>query len=78
MNTKLNYEDKNTEALSVGIIGWFVGMLTHMLGANTFVILQTAEIFWLLLGTLAAAEKLKKYKENQNFPEKSENPVGLS
>jgi hypothetical protein len=35
-------------------------------------------MFWLLLGTLAAAEKLRKYKENQNFPEKSEKPVVLS
>jgi hypothetical protein len=78
MNTKLNYEDKNIEALSVGIIGWFVGILVHMLGANTFVILQTAEMFWLLLGTLAAAEKLRKYKENENFPEKLEKPVVLS
>jgi len=28
-----------------------------MIGANTFVILQTSEMFWLLLGTLAGVEK---------------------
>ena len=71
MNVKLKYEDKNIDALSLGITGWFVGILVHTLGANTFVILQTAEMFWLLLGTVASAERLQKYKTIQTFTEKS-------
>ncbi len=71
MNVKLKYEDKNIDALSLGITGWFVGILVHILGANTFVILQTAEMFWLLLGTVASAERLQKYKTIQTFTEKS-------
>jgi hypothetical protein len=73
MNLKSNYEDKNIEALSLGITGWFVGILAHALGANTFVILQTAEMFWLLLGTVASAERLQKHKIIQTFTEKSKN-----
>ena len=55
--------DDFLNSFSIGMLGWFVGILFHMIPANTFVILQTSEMFWILSGTLAAVERAKV----QNF-----------
>lgn len=55
---------------SVGMICWFVGILVHMIPANTLVILQTSEMFWLISGSIAALERIiskeKTEEEEEN------------
>ncbi len=62
-----NSKEEYTKALSIGMIGWFVGILAHMIPANTFVILQTAEMFWLLSGTIASLQKIKMENEKEKM-----------
>ncbi|GBD03376.1 hypothetical protein HRbin19_00657 [bacterium HR19] len=54
---RLAYGSEFLFSFSFGLFSWFVSILFHMIGANTFVILQTSEMFWLLLGTLAGVER---------------------
>ena len=60
---KQTSDDTFLFSFSLGMCGWFVGILFHMIPANTFVLLQTSEAFWLLTGTLCAVQRLKNTNE---------------
>ncbi len=70
MNVLRNSEnDEYIKPFSIGMICWFFGILFHMIGANTFVILQTSEMFWLLSGTISAAERIIIKKKDESKKE---------
>lgn len=57
--------DEYLKPASVGMICWFVGILFHMIPANTLVILQTSEMFWLMSGAIAALERIMTEKQQK-------------
>ena len=51
---------KDAKAFSLGILCWLSGILLHMIPANTFVLLQTSQIFWLFSGLILSLRKSEK------------------
>jgi len=45
--------------LSVGLLAGFLGLLTHALGANTFIIVRIMEPFWCVTGIVVALSKME-------------------
>lgn len=58
--------DEYLKPAAIGMICWFVGILFHMVPANTLVILQTSEMFWLISGAIASLERIMVEEKEQN------------
>ena len=64
-------KDHKTKSLAVGFAAGFVGLLTHSLGANTFLIVRIMEPFWFVAGLLAFRLWMEKEEQNKE-PELNE------
>ena len=47
------------KGLSMGFIAGFIGLLTHAIGANTFIIVRIMEPFWFVLGMVVMIPELE-------------------
>jgi len=56
-------KDEFTQGLSLGFIAGFLGLLTHALTANTFIIVRIMEPFWFLTAIVMALSELELRKE---------------
>lgn len=60
-------EDPVERALGLGLVAGLIGVMTHGLGANTFIIVRIMEPFWLLVG-LAVVSLLLGREEQEAAP----------
>jgi hypothetical protein len=63
--------DKFFKGVSMGFFAGIIAMMTHSLGANTFIIVRIMEPFWFLMAIVISiphieeAEKLQNTEENK-------------
>jgi uncharacterized membrane protein len=50
--------DDLMRGLAVGLMAGLVGLLTHAIGANTFIIVRIMEPFWFLTGIVIALSQM--------------------
>ena len=66
-----HFEDPYLRGLALGFLMGFIGLLTHALGSNTFIIVRIMEPFWLVAGLLVKSLLLDQQKgvdiDEQNF-----------
>jgi O-antigen ligase len=48
------------EGLALGYLAGFLAMITHCIGANTFIIVRIMEPFWFLTGAIAVLPLLQE------------------
>jgi len=53
-------EDDLAKGLSLGFLAGFIGLCTHALTANTFIIIRIMEPFWFIAGIVVMLPQLKK------------------
>jgi O-antigen ligase len=58
-----HFEDPYLRGLALGFLMGFIGLLTHALGSNTFIIVRIMEPFWLVAGLLVKSLLLDQQKE---------------
>jgi len=56
------------EGLTMGYIAGFAAMVTHGIGANTFIIVRIMEPFWFMTGIIAVLPTLLEKEETQRTP----------
>jgi O-antigen ligase len=71
--------DPYLQALSLGFVLGFLGMLVHAIGSNTFIIVRIMEPFWLFAGLVVKGYRLASPTEPGKIPNESESrPNDLS
>ena len=50
--------DRFTRCLAIGYIAGTAGLLTHALGANTFILVRIMEPFWLMTALVVVCDQL--------------------
>lgn len=84
MTSHAHFEDPYLRGLALGFLMGFIGLLTHALGSNTFIIVRIMEPFWLVAGLLVKSLLLDQQKgvaiDEQNFQSvsslRTKRPVG--
>ena len=62
-----------TMGLAVGFLVGFIGLLSHALGANTFIIVRIMEPFWFFTGIIAVLPAVERRSQQQ--PQENQLPV---
>jgi hypothetical protein len=62
MTSHAHFEDPYLRGLALGFLMGFIGLLTHALGSNTFIIVRIMEPFWLVAGLLVKSLLLDQQK----------------
>ncbi|MEW5736894.1 MAG: O-antigen ligase family protein [Thermodesulfobacteriota bacterium] len=75
-----NLNDSLYQGISIGYMAGFIGLLTHALGANTFIIVRIMEPFWFLTGIMVMLPVLEKREAEAlaQLPESAEPRVAPS
>ena len=60
-----NTNDSLFRGLTLGYLAGFIAMLTHAIGANTFIIVRIMEPFWFLTAMVIMIPEIGKYESNK-------------